>query len=106
MRRFPIILVIFSMLSSGCLGWAETGPDFYGEVLTDSPVPIFELQSHDGTTFNSSILEGKVVIVVFVYTRCPDICPVTSQNVPVSNAPSTVLYSMVKLLILKILKIN
>ena len=55
------------MLSSGCLGWVESGPKFYGEVLTDSSVPIFELESHDGSMFNSNSLEGKVVIFVFVY---------------------------------------
>ena len=81
MYRFSIFFVAISMVSSGCLGWAESGPEFYGEVLTDASVPIFELESHDGSMFNSSALEGKVVIFVFVYTRCPDICPVTSQNV-------------------------
>ena len=80
MRRFSILVVVFSMLSSGCLGW-DSEPEFYGGVLSDSPVPIFELQSNDGTIFNSTALEGKVSIVVFIYTRCPDICPVTSQNV-------------------------
>ncbi len=81
MHRISIFLVAISMCSSGCLGWVESNPEFYGEVLTDSFVPVFELESHDGSVFNSTTLEGKVVIFVFVYTRCPDICPVTSQNV-------------------------
>ena len=70
---------------SGCLSNDTTPPDvFHGEDImggdTEYLVPAFTLSSHDGTTVNLSDYEGKVVIVSFVYTRCPDVCPAVSAS--------------------------
>lgn len=35
----------------------------------------FTLTSHEGTPFSLSDLEGKMVLLYFGYTFCPDICP-------------------------------
>ena len=79
-RKF-VILLATTMLFSGCVGWNEPSSPFYGAEVEQGDVPSFTLDSHDGTVFNSTDLEGKVVIVGFIYTRCPDICPITSQNI-------------------------
>ena len=43
-------------------------------------IPFFELLSQDSTLFNSSELDGKVVVLDFFFTTCPTICPIMSRN--------------------------
>lgn len=37
----------------------------------------FELTDHDGQPFRLASLRGKVVLIFFGYTSCPDACPTT-----------------------------
>ena len=39
--------------------------------------PDFQLTAEDGSTFRLSDERGKVVLMFFGYTSCPDICPTT-----------------------------
>jgi protein SCO1/2 len=41
----------------------------------------FTLTAHDGTPFASTSLRGRVVLVFFGYTFCPDVCPTTLSKV-------------------------
>jgi protein SCO1/2 len=54
-------------------------PYTYQGSLIDPPVPSAEinLPSSDGTTFNLSEQHGKIVLLFFGYTHCPDVCPTT-----------------------------
>ena len=51
---------------------------------TDLPIigdaPNFTLVSQDGKTISLASLRGKVVVVAFIYTWCPDICPMLTAN--------------------------
>jgi protein SCO1/2 len=51
---------------------------FQGSII-DPPVPAtdFVLKSGDGTQFQLSTYRGKVVLLYFGYTFCPDVCPTT-----------------------------
>lgn len=51
---------------------------FQGSVI-DPPaaVPDFALEASDGATFRLSEQRGKVVLLFFGYTHCPDVCPTT-----------------------------
>jgi protein SCO1 len=44
------------------------------------PAPDFALTSQDGAPVSMASLHGKVVAVAFIYTRCPDICPLLTQK--------------------------
>lgn len=56
-------------------------PEVYGEV------PAFSLVSHAGEAVTPTQLRGKVVVLDFIFTRCPDVCPVmTSQMVALQRA--------------------
>jgi protein SCO1/2 len=44
------------------------------------PAPDFTLTSQDGLTVSLSDFRGKVVAVTFIYTSCPDICPMLTAN--------------------------
>jgi protein SCO1/2 len=45
-------------------------------------VPDFTMTGQDGETFRLSDLKGKVVVITFIYTRCPlpDFCPRMDQK--------------------------
>jgi protein SCO1 len=44
------------------------------------PAPNFSLTSQDGKPVALADLRGKVVAVTFIYTECPDICPMLTQK--------------------------
>jgi protein SCO1/2 len=44
------------------------------------PAPQFTLTSQDGKRFALADWRGKAVVVAFIYTECPDICPMLTQK--------------------------
>ena len=44
------------------------------------PAPAFSLISQDGAEVTLQSLHGKVVAVTFIYTWCPDICPMLTDK--------------------------
>jgi protein SCO1/2 len=52
--------------------------DFAGQII-DPPLPPldFTLKAPDGSDFRLSQQRGKVVLLSFGYTFCPDVCPTT-----------------------------
>ncbi len=51
---------------------------FHGQVIQSTqPAPSIELDGPDGSTVRLSDYEGKVVVLYFGYTFCPDVCPTT-----------------------------
>jgi protein SCO1/2 len=52
--------------------------EFAGQAITPPPPPMdFTLKAPDGSEFRLSQYRGKVVILSFGYTFCPDVCPTT-----------------------------
>ncbi|WOH36793.1 SCO family protein [Thalassotalea fonticola] len=43
-------------------------------------IPGFELTDHHGNAFTNEQLKGKWTLFFFGYTSCPDVCPVTLQE--------------------------
>jgi protein SCO1/2 len=56
-------------------------PSFHGAVI-NPPIPAAEINLTDfnGSPFTLSSLRGKVVILYFGYTNCPDECPLTMAH--------------------------
>lgn len=46
----------------------------------DKPTPAFSLQDADGRQVDPSHFRGKVVVLHFVYTHCPDVCPLHADK--------------------------
>ncbi len=40
----------------------------------------FELTDQDGRTVRLSAQRGKLVLIAFLYVRCPDVCPLTAES--------------------------
>jgi len=54
------------------------GKERYAQVV-NRPAPGFTLTSGEGEPVSLADLQGKVVILWFIYTRCPDVCPLHSE---------------------------
>lgn len=51
---------------------------FHGSVITPPfSVTDFTLQTADGASFRLNDQKGKIVLLFFGYTSCPDVCPTT-----------------------------
>ena len=82
--RIQAIFLTLILLLPGCMSEdkAEEEPITYnGRDLGGSNTYQFTLEDAQGPLWNLSDQEGKVVILVFMFTRCDTTCPVTSQNV-------------------------
>ena len=47
----------------------------------DSEAPGFSLQDADGRIVSLASLRGKVVVLNFIYTNCPDVCPLHAERI-------------------------
>src|SRR3989337_3080347 len=45
-----------------------------------SPAPDFTLINQDGARVSLHQFRGRLVILTFIYTHCPDICPLTTAK--------------------------
>ena len=79
-RSVAWILAFTLLITPGCLSNGEID-EFYGEDI-NPPIAVneFVLIDHKGEYVAMSQFEGQVVVVAFLFTRCPDICPVVSAN--------------------------
>ncbi len=75
-------MVASSMLVTGCLNGDSVVEDvFYGDdILPFKSVTPFTLLDENGAGLNILDHQGKVIVIAFLFTRCPDICPVISAN--------------------------
>lgn len=69
----PVASLCLAILLAGC-----SAPSFNGAVLEPpEPAPRLVLTDSAGTTFDLAAERGKVVLLFFGYTHCPDVCPTT-----------------------------
>ena len=55
-------------------------PELSGTVLDGKLAPGFTLTDQRGRTVHLSDFRGKAVALTFLYTNCPDVCPLTAEN--------------------------
>jgi protein SCO1/2 len=51
-----------------------------GTDLGALPAPDFTLTDQDGRTVQLAALRGRPVALTFLFTQCPDVCPLTAQK--------------------------
>ncbi len=51
-----------------------------GRRLVDKPVKNFALTDQGGRSFRLEDARGKILAVTFVYTKCPDVCPLFTAH--------------------------
>jgi protein SCO1/2 len=73
-----------AVLAAGCGGGGKSGEDpadFQGILLPDQPLaPNFRLRDQNGRLVSLAGQRGHWVMLTFLYTWCPDVCPVIAGN--------------------------
>mgnify|MGYP001599348314 FL=1 len=86
MMRVEAFILAVILLLPGCISEDEEVPITYnGLNLEGSETYRFTLESADGDLWSLDEQKGKVVILVFMFTRCDNTCPVTSQNIKMAQ---------------------
>lgn len=77
-RRLLVVLVVLSLVIAACSGTRVTRGDLEGAAMAEpTPKPDFTLTDTDGEPFHfAEDTNGKLTLLYFGYTHCPDICPV------------------------------
>jgi protein SCO1/2 len=85
-RRLAIGLLAATALvaAGGCGGTSRPKPKpvtFRGGTIVNPPrAPDFALRDQSGRLVHLSSFAGKLRIVTFLYTHCPDVCPLIASN--------------------------
>lgn len=80
-----LILLVVAPLAAGCGGGkaakAEPPLAFKGAPVTKPKVvPDFTLHDARGEAVSLSDERGRLVLITFIYTNCPDVCPLITSN--------------------------
>ncbi len=80
-----VILIAALAIAAG-VAYFTIKPSFHGAVI-DPPIPAAEIKLTDsqGMPFALSGLRGKVVLLYFGYTNCPDECPLTMAHLKLAT---------------------
>lgn len=98
----PVVLAGgIALLASGCSSTSKGassqpavngGFHSAGVLSPPRPVPPLALRNYLGQPVNIDSYRGKAVLVTFLYTHCPDVCPLITANLHVAQnvmGPST-----------------
>jgi protein SCO1 len=98
MRRGPLFVALLAALAaSACGGSGQShehehgtsgsltvsggsGRFAGGELDPPRPTPDFTLTDQSGQKVSMADQRGKLVLLTFLYTNCPDVCPLITQN--------------------------
>lgn len=82
-RLIPAALLsaaLATSIASAHIPIPPKSPSEIGRRLVKIAVPDFELTDQDGKRFHFAAARGKLVLVTFIFTTCPDVCPFLTAN--------------------------
>ena len=84
-----VLLVALLSLHNGTGGTSISNPDtsqsgLQGTDLGSVSAPDFRLKDQFGNPISLAQFKGKPVVLTFLYTHCPDVCPLTAEKLRVS----------------------
>ena len=80
-RIYAVPLLVVVLAAAMLAGCSQTAASFMGTELTArDPAPEFTLLDQFGEETSLRDKLGKVVALTFLYTNCPDICPLTAHS--------------------------
>jgi protein SCO1 len=90
--RFHLVAALpafMTLLVSPCLASAHSLESLQQDLfekeqnfqIKDAPAPDFILENAEGKHVALGDLRGKVIVLHFIYTRCPDVCPLHAEKI-------------------------
>ncbi len=81
MTKRPFLALLSALTLGAVLGCSPDKPAFKGVDITGADyAKDFSLTDQNGQTRTLKDFAGKVVVLFFGYTQCPDVCPTTMQE--------------------------
>jgi protein SCO1/2 len=77
--RWSVLILVLVLLPAGACGGDD--PALPGRQLDAAPAPPIALLDSTGQEVSLSQYLGRPVVVSFLYTDCPDVCPVIGQRI-------------------------
>ena len=81
---FAVILVLLATPLAGCLTDSPSeeinGNEYNGTPLASGDAGDFSLTDRDNSNFALSSLKGDITVVNFIFTSCPDVCPMDTSK--------------------------
>lgn len=74
------LLLVLALLLAGCLHEGSSREPFWGVELPGDAAPDFTLVDQHGDGFSLNETTGKLVVLTFVFTHCPDVCPAVTYQ--------------------------
>jgi protein SCO1 len=95
-RSLPALLAVLAtaLLIAGCGSSGTTAArsqaassKYAGAMVTPAePVPALKLRDYRGRPVNLASDRGKAVLITFIYTHCPDVCPLIVSHMKTAQA--------------------
>ncbi|HEY4452202.1 MAG TPA: SCO family protein [Solirubrobacteraceae bacterium] len=89
------VLLAAALVVAGCGGSSSSTTrtrsagavklDAAGTLTPVAAAPALELRNYLGERVNIASYRGKAVLVTFIYTHCPDVCPLITSNLRVAQ---------------------
>ena len=76
--RAGALTALILLFAGACSG--ASSPAFLGTELNPEQAPEFTLIDHTGGSVSLLDFRGEVVLLTFLYTNCPDVCPLVTAN--------------------------
>lgn len=76
-RWFGLMALAVAVMATAT---ACASSDKFASTVVSAPAPNFTLKTGGGTPVSLTDLKGKVVVLYFGYTHCPDVCPTTMST--------------------------
>ena len=87
-RRSPLLPLSLSpalLLLLLALAACSSPATLKGTDLGKDTAPDFQLTDQNGKSVSLAGLRGKVVVLTFLYTHCPDVCPLIAEHLRATN---------------------
>ena len=77
---FPAMLLALALLLAGCLHDLPAEENFRGIELPGEVATDFTLVNQYNASFSLNETVDRVVVMTFIYTHCPDVCPAVTYQ--------------------------
>lgn len=85
-RLMVVALVVLVGAILALRGRADATPKLQGTDLGATVAPAIQLVDQSGASVSLKQLRGHPVVLTFLYTHCPDVCPLTAEKLHAAAA--------------------